>query len=683
MAMKKLFRSLITLALSAPLLSGCSLFEERDLPVESNVNKLELRDFKTYALLNEGYAFDGKVMLIYKDATEKEVTKSCTFSTVDTSKVGTAEFKAYYETTTKIYSVKAYIEVRETKPQAKSIEASGYSTSVDKGSTYTFDGTVKVIYEGGSSEPVDNKDLTFGDFSTAVVGKKSLTIRYKVSTSSMLTTSIDIEVVAKVRGIDAPSTFEIGEGRTKSLKVSVLPTDATNKELTFVSADPSIADVNDNGQVTGKEGKVGQSTKITVSSKEDPSITAEITVTVVEASSDEWTIMIYMCGADLESNGQTRPASASGLASSDLDEILQVSNQPEEVNIIVETGGAKSWQSGHSYSISSEKLERWHVENQKLVKDDTLSTYSSMGLSSTLQSFLEWGLETYPADKTGVIFWNHGGGMTGVCFDEKKEDSLENYEITDAVQEALKNTGHEGEKLEFIGYDACLMQVQDIAYGNSPYFNYMIASQESESGYGWDYETWVDDLYGSGNTETILKAIVDGFIKENGGTSSSKNNQTLSYLDLAYAEEYKTAWESMAIALSSKIKSSNSDDFNTLVETAKTYAEDDEGSNYYYGLFDAKDFVSKLSANSTFNPGSSYTSAVITAHSHLVKYESKGKGAGESYGLCMYWGQESQVKSYYSTQSTSFTNWLSLVNTYGYNSQSSSSGGSSGWDWGW
>ena len=41
-----------------------------------------------------------------------------------------------------------------------------------------------------------------------------------------------------------------------------------------------------------------------------------------------------------------------------------------------------------------------------------------MGKSKTFQDFLEWGLTEYPAEKTAVIMWNHGGAMQGVCSDE-------------------------------------------------------------------------------------------------------------------------------------------------------------------------------------------------------------------------------------------------------------------------
>jgi hypothetical protein len=192
----------------------------------------------------------------------------------------------------------------------------------------------------------------------------------------------------------------------------------------------------------------------------------------------------------------------------------------------------------------------------------------------------------------------------------------------------------------------------------------MIASEESESGYGWDYDTWVDDLYAKRATTTILSAIVDGFIADNGGVSSYSNNQTLAYLDLAYMPAYKSAWENMAAALYNKLTSSNKSSFRNLVAGCKHYADD---SYTYYGIFDAKDFITKISSSSTFNPGSTYTNAVLSAFSNLVGYSSCGRGAGNSNGLCMFFSISSSCSksTYYSSSQTNFSNWRALVSTYG------------------
>lgn len=472
------------------------------------------------------------------------------------------------------------------------------------------------------------------------------------------------------------TSLEMSPGASKTLDVSYIPSNANqNKDVTWTSSNENVVTVS-NGTITAKNSATtGQSAVITAKLTNLPTITATCTIEIVESQKADHTVMIYMCGADLESgtdsNGNVPSASnATGLASSDIDEILKVTGQPDDVNIIIETGGSNIWQSGHSYSISNSKLERWHIENRSLVKDDSL-TYASMGLTSTFQSFLQWGLNSYPAERTGVVLWNHGGGMHGVCYDEKKnDDSLLNSEVSAALQGAFNSVGRStSNKLEWIGYDACLMAVQDIAEFNSKYFNYQISSEESEAGYGWDYDNWVDNLYKKQSTTTILKEICDTFIADNGGVNKSSGDQTLSYLTLSYMSAYKVAWESMTEQLAEKLTSNNKSSFNSaIVNKVKHFADDDYD---YFCLFDAKDFINKLANDSSFSSfriNSSYTSAVTTAFGNLVSYSTVQKGAGNAYGLCMYWTNSSQysyISTYYTTSQTSFMKWQSLCNTYG------------------
>lgn len=454
----------------------------------------------------------------------------------------------------------------------------------------------------------------------------------------------------------SPTSAELAPGGTKQLSLSYVPSNANqNKEITWTSSNTNVATVNSEGLVSVKStASVGQTATITARLTNITSISATCKITVIEQQKDDHTVLIYMCGADLESENQ--------LATGDIQEILKVSGQPDDVNIVIETGGANSWAS--TYGISSTKLERYHVENKSLVRDAQL-TYASMGLSSTLQSFIEFGLNNYPAERTGLVFWNHGGGMRGVCYDEKKNDDvLKNSEIRSAVSGALSNCGMSGQKLEWVGYDACLMAVQDIAITNSEYFNYMIASEESEAGYGWDYDTWVDDLYSKKTTTTILKAIVDGFIADNGGASSSSGDQTLSYMNLSYAAAYKTAWENLASQLNSVVTTSNKTSFNTAITSnVKHYADSDYDA---FCTFDAWDFVDKLANNSAFSNfrvDSSYITAVKNAHANLVAYNLAQKGAGVSKGICMYWPnskQYSDVSTYYTTSETTLTTWRSF-----------------------
>ena len=663
MAMKKMFRSLITIALCAPLLSGCSLLSLfSNLPEETkDVDRLDARDSTFTAELNSSYTYDGKVYILYKDNTEKEVTEYCTYDALDTSKVGQSVLKIKYETKSVIYSHKVDISVYDPndKGTLESIRVTLNNDEVEKGQTYTFDGKIEAKYSKLKSYiAVNNEDCTISTVNTATAGNKTLTVTYQGKSATAT-----VKVISKLTGLSA-SALEVPKSRTRTIALTYTPSDATDKDVTYKSNNTSVATVNENGSVKGLV--EGGSTTITVTSKKYSNISVDVPITVgPQPEQDEWTILMYVCGADLESDSRQ-----GGQATADIAEILSVSGQPDDVNIIIQTGGANSWQ---KYSISSQYNQRYRVKDKSLEKldDKVYTSYQGMGKTSTLKDFLVWGIESYPADKIGVIFWNHGGGLYGVCYDEKDgDDSLTNNEVQSAVSQAISSTGVD--KLEFVGYDACLMQTMEVADFNAPYFNYQVASQESENGTGWDYDTWIDDLYGKKDTTTILQAIADGFIKDNGGTTYN-GDQTLSYLDLTKMAAFKTAWEELGSQLSSKITSSNKSTFKSLVTDSYYFAGSDYG---YFALFDAYDFLGNVSSNSTFNPGGNYISNAQSAITSLVKYNTTQKSSKDAHGLSFYFGSEYNSSTY-----SSFTNWRSIISTVGAVTESSS--GSGGWDdWG-
>lgn len=471
-------------------------------------------------------------------------------------------------------------------------------------------------------------------------------------------------------GIQIPSTASVGVGKTTSLDVTYLPAGCnTNKGVTWTSSNTSIATVNSStGVITGVS---AGSVTITAKSTFNTSFTSSCTLTVTEEAKDKWTILVYLCGSDLESgwdDDANRYTDDTYYASLDLNEIKSVSGQPNDVNIVFEAGGSSRWSPTYNSLINANKLNRFHLKNKNYVLDEQI-TNASMGKASTLQSFINWGMETYPAEKTALIFWNHGGGMRGVCYDENYDyDRLKNSEVKQALSNSLGSN-----KLEFIGYDACLMAVQDVAEFNSKYANYMVCSEESESGYGWDYDTWIDDVYANKSTETILTSIVDGFISDTNSLYKQNkwgdSDQTLSWLDLSKMSAYKTAFESFASSLSSKLSTlgTSKNTFKKwVVGNVKHYADTDYN---FFHCFDAYDFISKI-RNSTYNPSNDLCYAAQQAFNDLVGHNNKGSGAGNSYGLALIYGcdgsYDNSLDTDYSTSETNFTNWRSFVSAYGY-----------------
>ena len=512
---------------------------------------------------------------------------------------------------------------------------------------------------------VTNKTVTWSSSETTVAtisasgrvkglkaGNTTITASMKGKDNVPVTATFAMSVVVpSATGVTLDKTsVNLGFGKTTQLTATVNPKYA-NQKVTWSSNNTSVATVSSTGLVTAKN-IIG--TAVITATSVDGGFTANCQIKVQEVVGT--TVMIYMCGADLESEN--------GLATSDLNEILSVSGQPEEVNIIVETGGANSWSKSQ---IPANKLARWEIRNRQFVKKQEL-TYASMGLTSTLQSFMEWGFENYSSEKYGLILWNHGGAMGGVCFDERaNDDSLTADEVYDAVSGAKSSKGIT-DKLEWITYDACLMAVQDVAEFNSYNFNYMLCSQESEVGEGYDYDAWLPTLYNNPGIDggELLEVIGHTFIQSIDSMYHSKNHdQTQSVYDLTKMSAYKSAFESIATDLNSiigtnttKIKS-----LANLIASAREYGCDDGESNGFE-VFDMKEALNKVKANSTFSSISSKVTTFYTALNDLVIYEEHGT-ATTGCGICIYspWSQ-AYPYNYGSNEyrKSNFTEWKKVSN---------------------
>ena len=105
----------------------------------------------------------------------------------------------------------------------------------------------------------------------------------------------------------------------------------------------------------------------------------------VAAGEGSWAIYWYLCGSDLESGG--------GFASGDLGELMEV-QLPENVNVVIETGGSSEWQND---VIDASKLQRWVYNSEGLMLVDEQPS-ASMGEAQTLADFLSFAKTNYPAE---------------------------------------------------------------------------------------------------------------------------------------------------------------------------------------------------------------------------------------------------------------------------------------------
>lgn len=199
--------------------------------------------------------------------------------------------------------------------------------------------------------------------------------------------------------------------------------------------------------------------------------------------SAEWTVMLYLCGSDLESGDFA-------LATSNLRQIAK-NVPPESVNLVVETGGAARWQADQDpgIAISADRLQRWAYGKGGFVLVDEQKE-ACMSHADTLSGFIRWSAENYPAKKHMLILWDHGGGSCGgLLADENYDTIMPLYSLERALRDG-------GTHFDLLLTDACLMASLETCQAVAPYADYLAASEEIMAGDGTNYEAWFRYLCG-------------------------------------------------------------------------------------------------------------------------------------------------------------------------------------------
>ncbi len=225
------------------------------------------------------------------------------------------------------------------------------------------------------------------------------------------------------------------------------------------------------------------------------------------------TVLIYMVGSDLESKG--------GYATKDIKEMIGSYVDTSKTNVLIYAGGSNSW----NIKISASQNTLLLLKDGDFYRVAATNEAANMGYGSTLADFLTYSYKNYPAENYSLIFWNHGGGpIYGYGVDEQFNDRLYLHEL----EWAMKNSPFKNKKLQYIGFDACLMGTLETAQTFAPYANYFIASEEVEPGNGWNYA-----FLKAYNNATSTRQITDTILSYYESSLKNKNSSyTLSCMDL-------------------------------------------------------------------------------------------------------------------------------------------------------
>jgi hypothetical protein len=269
------------------------------------------------------------------------------------------------------------------------------------------------------------------------------------------------------------------------------------------------------------------------------------------AEKPSWTFMVYMAGFN----------NLSPAATEDLDEMRTVGST-DDVNIAV-----------FVKRLDRESAERIVVRKNGEGEEPDLIGDADSGNPQTLLDFVRWAAKEAPADRYGLVVWNHGSGWSvddleevytqvrgqrgdsgvttrelgvrsnqqigrtlfkssvaevlaipdmharAIASDDGTGHSLDTIELRNALEKAVEAIG---QPLDLLGLDACLMSTLEVAYEAQPYAKAVVGSEELEPGDGWPYELILADLAaepsidGAELGKRIVKHYLDSYANQQG-----------------------------------------------------------------------------------------------------------------------------------------------------------------------
>ncbi|HAE40083.1 MAG TPA: hypothetical protein DCG57_15850, partial [Candidatus Riflebacteria bacterium] len=275
----------------------------------------------------------------------------------------------------------------------------------------------------------------------------------------------------------------------------------------------------------------------------------------------EWTFMVFMAA---DNNLEAATAY-------DINE-LEKFGSTEQVNFVAQIDRNGSYSNNSELKWSGAR--RFYVTKDNEPDKMTSQMIEDLGDVDmadpiALTDFVGWVKENYPARRYALILWNHGTGWKeiqpgaaegdvgdiglpagmqaainsisyNISYDDTSKTSM-NIPTLGETLAKVKSTL--GQPIDLLGFDACLMQMVEVAWTAAPHALYQVGSPDLEPERGWPYDLIAGALTKKPEMDAreLADVIVNAYNKSYVGGSQGNTAVVLSAIDSSKSEAFKTA----------------------------------------------------------------------------------------------------------------------------------------------
>lgn len=212
------------------------------------------------------------------------------------------------------------------------------------------------------------------------------------------------------------------------------------------------------------------------------------------------------------------------------------------------------------------------IQDGAIIPQGPLAVEDS-GDPKTLIKALSWAITEFPSDNILVDLWNHGSGSLnrgmmqhrGICYDDSTGHYLTDLDYKHAF-DVIVNQYRGGKKIDIITFDACLMADIEVGFTLQPYADYLVSSQQTVPGPGFNYTTVLNALAASSpSPANFAKSIVQSF---DSYYKSSGQSYSLSAIDLSKLTTVISTTNTLAVLLNGLLKNDKSKALTRMIGTS-------------------------------------------------------------------------------------------------------------------
>ena len=405
----------------------------------------------------------------------------------------------------------------------------------------------------------------------------------------------------------------------------------------------------------------------------------------------KWTVMVWMAGDnDLEDFG-----------TGDIGELKRVGST-KDVHVVAQLD-----------RMDDNCTRRYYLRKGTSIDADAVAELdeTNTGDPRVAVDFFTWAMKTYPAQRYLTVIWNHGSGIDetdvykraaargvsvvrgarpsstvvprervraittrkfrralfsttieaavtnrAIAYDDTAADFLDNVELKRVLAQVKKKVGR---KIDLVGFDACLMNMVEVAYQLRQDVALIVGSQETEPGDGWPYDKVLADLAAK---PTMTPAELGKKIVQRYAASYASDSVTQSLLDLERLTPLATAIDKLAVALVKAIKQPV--EFAGVTKAIRD-AQHFQDTRDFIDLHDLCAHLCKRVKDPAVQSAASATMTLINPPKGIVAAEAhKGASVKGARGVSIYFPRGDVSVAYDKLDFAKGTKWNTFIKAY-------------------